>query len=87
MLCRIFHKSNIGPPNGNRYAPFVEEEWDEGTTTFPGVDAGDDVVVGEEACTERNGVETVHVEQVYTATLSFPLLFSSIFKYLCYAAK
>ncbi|KAJ4720695.1 NAC domain protein [Melia azedarach] len=63
VLCRIFHKSNIGPPNGNRYAPFVEEEWDEGTTTFPGVDAGDDVVVGEEACTERNGVETVHVEQ------------------------
>ena len=29
MLCKIFHKSGAGPPNGDRYAPFIEEEWDE----------------------------------------------------------
>ena len=30
VLCRVFHKSNIGPPNGQRYAPFIEEDWDDG---------------------------------------------------------
>ncbi|XP_010552947.1 PREDICTED: NAC domain-containing protein 78-like isoform X3 [Tarenaya hassleriana] len=30
VLCRVFHKNNIGPPSGNRYAPFLEEEWDNG---------------------------------------------------------
>ena len=41
MLCRIFHKNNIGPPSGNRYAPFMEEEWaDDGVTLIPGVDVG-----------------------------------------------
>nr|AHJ79210.1 NAC domain protein NAC69 [Gossypium hirsutum] len=31
VLCRVFHKNNIGPPNGNRYAPFIEAEWDDGS--------------------------------------------------------
>ncbi|XP_010543579.1 PREDICTED: NAC domain-containing protein 4 isoform X2 [Tarenaya hassleriana] len=30
VLCRVFHKNNIGPPSGNRYAPFLEEEWNDG---------------------------------------------------------
>ncbi|XP_056845673.1 NAC domain containing protein 52 isoform X2 [Raphanus sativus] len=39
VLCRIFHKNNIGPPSGNRYAPFMEEEWaDDGVALIPGVD-------------------------------------------------
>ncbi|KAH0881181.1 hypothetical protein HID58_068575 [Brassica napus] len=39
VLCRVFHKNNIGPPSGNRYAPFLEEEWaDEGVALIPGVD-------------------------------------------------
>ncbi|XP_047943649.1 NAC domain containing protein 50-like [Salvia hispanica] len=29
VLCKIFHKSGARPPNGDRYAPFIEEEWDE----------------------------------------------------------
>ncbi|WZY83587.1 NAC domain containing protein 50 [Brassica napus] len=38
VLCRIFHKNNIGPPCGNRYAPFMEEEWDgDGAALIPGV--------------------------------------------------
>ncbi|KAM7265568.1 hypothetical protein ACFE04_003251 [Oxalis oulophora] len=45
VLCRIFHKNNIGPPSGNRYAPFVEEEWDDGpTTVVPGLDAMDEAM-------------------------------------------
>ncbi|CAH8339576.1 unnamed protein product [Eruca vesicaria subsp. sativa] len=39
VLCRVFHKNNIGPPSGNRYAPFLEEEWaDDGVALIPGVD-------------------------------------------------
>ncbi|CAI9117734.1 OLC1v1019198C1 [Oldenlandia corymbosa var. corymbosa] len=29
VLCRIFHKCNLGPPNADRYAPFLDEEWDD----------------------------------------------------------
>ncbi|XP_050210741.1 NAC domain containing protein 50-like [Mercurialis annua] len=47
VLCRVFHKNNIGPPNGNRYAPFLEEEWVDGETALiPGEDAADDGVAG-----------------------------------------
>ncbi|KAG8645297.1 NAC domain containing protein 50 isoform X2 [Manihot esculenta] len=57
VLCRVFHKNNIGPPNGNRYAPFIEEEWDDGVTALvPGEDAVDDVPV-HDTCTEINRVE------------------------------
>ncbi|KAG7576735.1 NAC domain [Arabidopsis thaliana x Arabidopsis arenosa] len=39
VLCRVFHKNNIGPPSGNRYAPFMEEEWaDGGGALIPGID-------------------------------------------------
>ncbi|KAL1187832.1 NAC domain containing protein 52 [Cardamine amara subsp. amara] len=39
VLCRVFHKNNIGPPSGNRYAPFMEEEWaDDAVALIPGVD-------------------------------------------------
>ncbi|KAF8098830.1 hypothetical protein N665_0257s0042 [Sinapis alba] len=39
VLVRVFHKNNIGPPSGNRYAPFMEEEWtDDGVSLIPGVD-------------------------------------------------
>lgn len=47
MLCRIFHKSNIGPPSGQRYAPFIEEEWeDDESTVVPGMENGDEVAAG-----------------------------------------
>ncbi|KAF2297544.1 hypothetical protein GH714_037944 [Hevea brasiliensis] len=55
--CRVFHKNNIGPPNGNRYAPFIEEEWDDGETVLvPGEDAVDEVPA-HDACAEINCVE------------------------------
>ncbi|KAH6804060.1 hypothetical protein C2S51_032307 [Perilla frutescens var. frutescens] len=54
VLCRIFQKSGLGPPNGDRYAPFVEEEWDEdAVVVVPGGDAEDDVA---------NGVDEARVE-------------------------
>lgn len=44
VLCRIFHKSNIGPPSGQRYAPFIEEEWDDDdySMVIPGMDNRED---------------------------------------------
>ncbi|XWS08040.1 hypothetical protein CRYUN_Cryun41cG0043300 [Craigia yunnanensis] len=76
VLCRVLHKNNIGPPNGNRYAPFIEEEWDDGSAALiPGVDVGDDVVAGNDAITsndvaaaenaviESNGVQKIGFEQ------------------------
>ncbi|RDX70089.1 NAC domain-containing protein 78, partial [Mucuna pruriens] len=41
VLCRVFHKNNIGPPNGQRYAPFIEEEWDDATGMVPGAEPVD----------------------------------------------
>jgi hypothetical protein len=56
VLCRVFHKNNIGPPNSHRYAPFVEEEWDDGTPALvPGKEAGNEVVAGHDACAEEAG--------------------------------
>lgn len=50
VLCRIFHKSNIGPPSGQRYAPFIEEEWeDDHCAVVPGVDNVDELVAGRNA--------------------------------------
>lgn len=43
MLCRVFHKSNMGPPIGHRYAPFVEEEWDDEDAVLPGEVVGEDI--------------------------------------------
>ncbi|XP_022748486.1 protein NTM1-like 9 [Durio zibethinus] len=76
VLCRVFHKNNIGPPNGNRYAPFIEAEWDDcSAAVVPGVDAGDDVVAGndviasddmvaaENAVIETNVVQRIGLEQ------------------------
>ncbi|CAA2960202.1 NAC domain-containing 78-like [Olea europaea subsp. europaea] len=52
VLCRIFQKSGLGPPNGDRYAPFVEEEWDDDAAlVVPGGEAEDDMANGDE---ERN---------------------------------
>ncbi|XP_057789475.1 NAC domain containing protein 50-like [Salvia miltiorrhiza] len=49
VLCRIFQKSGLGPPNGDRYAPFIEEEWDEDAPlVIPGGDVEDDVANGDE---------------------------------------
>ncbi|KDP30502.1 hypothetical protein JCGZ_16181 [Jatropha curcas] len=57
VLCRVFHKNNIGPPNGNRYAPFIEEEWDDGETALiPGEEAVEEVA-GHDNCTEINRIE------------------------------
>ncbi|CAL1386968.1 unnamed protein product [Linum trigynum] len=58
VLCRVFHKNNIGPPSGNRYAPFMEEEWDDGKPALvPGEEAADEVVACNGAYAEMNHVE------------------------------
>ncbi|KAL3649980.1 hypothetical protein CASFOL_006383 [Castilleja foliolosa] len=60
VLCRIFQKSGLGPPNGDRYAPFLEEEWDEDTgLVVPGGEAEDDVANGDEARGERIDLDQV----------------------------
>lgn len=55
VLCRVFHKSNIGPPNGHRYAPFIEEEWDDGgSVLIPGEEIADGIVASHDTQSERN---------------------------------
>ncbi|KAL0403614.1 UNVERIFIED_CONTAM: NAC domain containing protein 50 [Sesamum radiatum] len=54
----VSQKSGLGPPNGDRYAPFIEEEWDEDAAlVVPGGDAEDDVVHGDEARVECNDLD------------------------------
>lgn len=55
VLCRVFHKNNIGPPNGQRYAPFVEEEWDNASGMVPGVQPVDNGSGAHHARVEGNG--------------------------------
>ncbi|KAL7215218.1 hypothetical protein ACSBR1_027391 [Camellia fascicularis] len=58
VLCRIFQKSGLGPPNGDRYAPFIEEEWDnDASMVVPGEEAGDEMVNGDDANVEGNKLE------------------------------
>ncbi|GMP68555.1 hypothetical protein CsSME_00028138 [Camellia sinensis var. sinensis] len=58
VLCRIFQKSGLGPPNGDRYAPFIEEEWDNDVSmVVPGEEAGDEMVNGDDANVEGNKLE------------------------------
>lgn len=58
VLCRIFQKSALGPPNGDRYAPFVEEEWDDDAAlVVPGGVAEDDVANGDDARVEGNDLD------------------------------
>ncbi|CAA3005685.1 NAC domain-containing 78-like [Olea europaea subsp. europaea] len=59
VLCRIFQKSGLGPPNGDRYAPFVDEEWDDDAAlVVPGIEVEDDMPNGDEA-----RVEVTHLNQ------------------------
>ncbi|CAN4105821.1 unnamed protein product [Withania somnifera] len=57
VLCRIFQKSALGPPTGDRYAPFVEEEWDDDSAVLPGGETVDDLVNGAEARVESNDLD------------------------------
>ncbi|KAL4576808.1 hypothetical protein LXL04_012908 [Taraxacum kok-saghyz] len=58
VLCRIFQKSGLGPPNGDRYAPFIEEEWvDDDTAVFvPGGETEDDLTPGDETLPQGNDI-------------------------------
>nr|XP_043610902.1 NAC domain containing protein 52-like [Erigeron canadensis] len=57
VLCRIFQKSGLGPPNGDRYAPFLEEEWTDDTALMiPGGEADDDMTNGDETRAEGNDI-------------------------------
>lgn len=65
MLCRIFQKSGLGPPNADRYAPFVEEEWEDDVTVFvPGGETEDDMANGDGSCEKNDNV------QVYMPSLT-----------------
>ncbi|KAK8467741.1 hypothetical protein PHAVU_007G140332 [Phaseolus vulgaris] len=55
VLCRVFHKNNIGPPNGQRYAPFVEEEWNDESGMIPGAEPVYNGSVAYQPLVEGNG--------------------------------
>lgn len=57
VLCRIFQKSGLGPPNGDRYAPFLEEEWnDDAALMVPGGEGDDDLTNGDDTHVEGNDI-------------------------------
>lgn len=60
VLCRIFQKSGLGPPNGDRYAPFIEEEWeDDAALIVPGGEPEEDVANVSEGRAGENDIEQV----------------------------
>ncbi|CAN1238551.1 NAC domain containing protein 52, partial [Linum grandiflorum] len=73
VLCRVFHKNNIGPPSGNRYAPFLEEEWDDSRPVLvPGGDAADEAVACNEDkyCITKEAIDVNEVPMVTRDLLS-----------------
>ncbi|KAK8634248.1 hypothetical protein V6N13_015076 [Hibiscus sabdariffa] len=61
VLCRVFYKSNIGPP------PFVEAEWDDASTALvPGLDAGED------AATAAHNVATAESDKAVNESIASP---------------
>lgn len=83
MVCRIFHKNNIGPPNGNRYAPFVEAEWDDGSIPLVlGVDTGDDDVAGNDVATTENAAVENNADQMIGSEQVCALFFFSATAFL-----
>lgn len=70
VLCRVFHKSNIGPPSGQRYAPFIEDEWDDNkSSVVPGMESVDEAVArhGNGACVEGNSQRKCTEENAHEA--------------------
>ncbi|GFS46101.1 NAC domain containing protein 2 [Actinidia rufa] len=59
VLCRIFQKSGLGPPNADRYAPFIEEEWnDDVPMVIPGEEEpGYEMVNADDSQVEGNDFE------------------------------
>ncbi|XP_071685808.1 NAC domain containing protein 52-like [Rutidosis leptorrhynchoides] len=71
VLCRIFQKSGLGPPNGDRYAPFLEEEWsdDAALMVVPGGEADDDLTNGDDTRAEGNDtVQETSAKQILDRT-------------------
>ncbi|KAL8538722.1 hypothetical protein ACS0TY_000656 [Phlomoides rotata] len=80
VLCRIFQKSGLGPPNGDRYAPFVEEEWDEDApVVVPGGDAEDDVANGDEVRVDRTDLD----QDTQPLTIAPPNIGSQSLPFMC----
>ncbi|KAJ0704899.1 putative transcription factor NAM family [Helianthus annuus] len=84
VLCRIFQKSGLGPPNGDRYAPFLEEEWEDVATLFvPGGETEDDMTPGDEL-TPAQGNDIVQETAVSVIPLrSEPMVDSQTIPFVC----
>ncbi|KAK4480380.1 hypothetical protein RD792_013452 [Penstemon davidsonii] len=84
VLCRIFQKSGLGPPNGNRYAPFVEEEWDDDIpVVVPSVEAEDDVANGDEIQAEYTDTDFNQVGYLTVFVTKFGLIPVKVLSFAC----
>ncbi|KAL8051664.1 hypothetical protein ABFX02_06G162800 [Erythranthe guttata] len=80
VLCRIFQKSGLGPPNGDRYAPFVEEEWGEDAAlVISGEEAEDDVANADEARVECTDLD----QETPPLSIALPQIESEILPFTC----
>ena len=67
VLCRIFQKSGLGPPNADRYAPFIEEEWnDDVSMVIPGEE---EPVNADDSQVEGNDIEQVCASPYHSTPL------------------
>lgn len=86
-MCRIFEKSGLGPPNGHRYAPFLEQEWEDDMALFvPGVVADDEMTNGDG--TQNDVTQVCHLPYVLTFFLdstfkSSPFVIIVVVKSIC----
>nr|XP_043632003.1 NAC domain containing protein 52-like [Erigeron canadensis] len=82
VLCRIFQKSGLGPPNGDRYAPFLEEEWeDDSTLLVPGGETEDDMNPSDETQIPGNDVQEAAANMI--SLRRGPMLDDQIIPFAC----
>lgn len=66
----------MGPPNGDRYAPFIEEEWeDEAAFLVPGGEAEEEVANGDDVRIGASDFEKVCSFDMYGVHLNLFVFF------------
>ncbi|PWA68061.1 NAC domain-containing protein [Artemisia annua] len=75
LCCVGFKKNGLGPPNGDRYATFLEKEWTgDAALVVPGGEAEDGMLNGDETPAKRNDIAELRVHITLILTEVAPLI-------------